>query len=330
MREEALGRLERVDLRTIWTSESSDFTPWLALPENLSVLSETLGVELELEAREKPVGRFSADILCKEVGSDRSVLIENQLEKTDHSHLGQLLTYSAGLHAVTIVWVAASFTEEHRAALDWLNQITEETVRFFGLEVELWRIGTSPAAPKFNIIAKPNDWSRSVAQAARSLESSEPSETRLLQQRYWAGLNAVLERAGGPVRGDRKPQLMSWMSFPIGRSSFGVNAAMNIRRRFVRAELYITGPHAKAFFWLLSEQKPQIEKELGFSLKWEDLPEGSDTRISVALDNVDAEDVEDWPRQHEWLAKSLNDLHRVFSRRVRELKAEQWQAIKVP
>jgi hypothetical protein len=141
MTDALIGRLERVDLRTIWTSESSDFTPWLALPENLTVLSETLDIDLEFEGREKPVGRFSADILCKELGTDRWVLIENQLERTDHCHLGQLLTYAAGLQAVTIVWIAARFTEEHRAALDWLNQITDETVRFFGLEVELWRIG---------------------------------------------------------------------------------------------------------------------------------------------------------------------------------------------
>lgn len=325
MADATLGKLERIDLRTIWSSESSDFTPWLALSENLAVLSETLGVELELEAREKSVGRFSADLICKEVGADRRVLIENQLEKTDHSHLGQILTYCAGLHAVTIVWIAATFTEEHRAALDWLNEITDETVRFFGLEVELWRIGTSPAAPKFNIISKPNDWSRFVAQAARSLEGVEPTDTRLMQQKYWAALNIVLDNRRGPVKGDRKPQLASWMSYPIGRASFSLNAAMNIRKGSVRSELYITGPNAKAFFWLLNEQKPPIETEIGYPLKWEDLPEGRDTRISVTLENVDIETVDDWSKQHDWLAKSLNDMHRVFSHRVHELKPEKWQ-----
>ena len=324
MGEGVLGKLERVELRAIWSSEASNFTPWLASPENLSILSETLGVELEFEAREKAVGRFSADILCKEVGADRRVLIENQLERTDHSHLGQIITYCAGLSALTIVWIAANFTEEHRAALDWLNKVTDETVRFFGLEVELWRIGTSPPAPKFNIIAKPNDWSRSVAQAVRSAEQDEPSETRLMQQRYWAALNTALNNKGGPVKGDRKPQLMSWTSYPIGRASFSLNAAMNIRKRVVRAELYITGPNAKAFFWLLNEQKQQIEAEIGSQLKWEDLPEGRDTRISMELQGVDIEDEEDWPRQHEWLAASLNDIHRVLSRRIRDLKADDW------
>src|SRR5688572_26271017 len=128
-----LGRLEQVDLRHIWISESGEFTPWLALPENLEILSESVGFELELEAQERNVGPFRADILCKDVETGHWVLIENQLERTDHTHLGQLLTYASGLQAVTIVWIAAKFTEQHRATLDWLNEITDERFRFFGL-----------------------------------------------------------------------------------------------------------------------------------------------------------------------------------------------------
>jgi len=124
-----LGRLSRVDLRDIWTSEASDFTPWLARPENIAVLSEALDIDLEVEAQERPVGPFRADILCKDTGTDQWVLIENQLERTDHTHLGQLLTYASGLDAVTIVWIAANFTEEHRSTLDWLNKITNEGFR---------------------------------------------------------------------------------------------------------------------------------------------------------------------------------------------------------
>jgi hypothetical protein len=170
-----LGKLLKIDLRDIWLSESSDFTPWLAREENLQILAETLGLELELEAQEKAVGPFRADILCKDIGTNAWVLIENQLERTDHSHLGQLLTYASGLEAVTIVWIAARFTEEHRSTLDWLNRITDETFRFFGVEVELWRIGDSPAAPRFNIVSKPNNWNKLVTQAARAIDESELS-----------------------------------------------------------------------------------------------------------------------------------------------------------
>lgn len=145
-------------------------TPWLAQAENLELLGETLGLELEFEAQERNVGAFRADILCKDTADDSWVLIENQLEKTNHSHLGQLITYAAGLDAVTIVWLARKYTEEHRAALDWLNGNTDRGINFFGLEIEVWRIGDSPPAPKFNVISKPNDWSRQAAIRAKETD----------------------------------------------------------------------------------------------------------------------------------------------------------------
>ncbi|WP_193668295.1 DUF4268 domain-containing protein [Paracoccus kondratievae] len=320
-----LGRLSRVDLREIWVSESSDFTPWLAREDNLEILGETLGIDLELEAQEKSVGPFRADILCKDIGTGSWVLVENQLERTDHSHLGQLLTYASGLEAVTIVWIAARFTEEHRSTLDWLNKITDESFRFFGLEVELWRIGDSPAAPKFNIVSKPNDWSRSVAQAARAIDESELSDTRLKQRSYWDAFHQALDKAAGPVSGARKPQPQSWMGYSIGRTGFNLGAVMIRPKRQIRAELYIAGDQAKSFFHLLQEQKQAIEQELGYELDWEELPTRRDCRISVYMTNVDPEDERDWPRQHEWLAAKVNDLHKAFLNRVRELDADEWQ-----
>ena len=137
---EELGRLIKVSPREFWEDEASDFTPWLAREENISLLGETIGLELEVEAQEKNVGPFKVDILCKDIETNKWVVIENQLEPTDHKHLGQLLTYAPGLDAVTAVWIAKSFTDEHRAALDWLNKITPDGFSFFGLEIELWRI----------------------------------------------------------------------------------------------------------------------------------------------------------------------------------------------
>ena len=131
-----LGRLTPVDLREAWQGEASDFTPWLAQSDNIALLSEAIGIELEVEAQEQQVGPFRADILCRDTLSNHYVLIENQLDRTDHGHLGQLLTYAAGLDAVTIVWIASRFTDEHRAALDWLNSVTTGEINFFGLEIE--------------------------------------------------------------------------------------------------------------------------------------------------------------------------------------------------
>lgn len=320
-----LGKLERIDLRDIWLSEASHFTPWLAREENLLILGETLGIELELEAQERSVGPFRADILCKDIGTNAWVLIENQLERTDHSHLGQLLTYASGLEAVTIVWIAARFTEEHRSTLDWLNRITDETFRFFGVEVELWRIGASAAAPRFNIVSKPNNWNKHVTQAARAIDEAGLSDTRALQVAYWGCLGAVLMARGGPLARERRPQPQSWMSYPVGRSGFNINASMSRPRRFVRAEIYISNPDAKAFFHLLYSQKSEIEADLGYALDWEELPEGRDTRISISLRDVDPENEADWARQHEWLAVRLNELNRAFVNRVRSLDAQSWQ-----
>ena len=141
--------------------------------------------------------------------------------------------------------------EEHRSTLDWLNRITDESFRFFGFEVELWKIGESPAAPKFNVISKPNDWSQSVAQAARAIDEADLSETRTAQKAYWTGLNRVLNAAAGPVSGNRKPQPQSWMAYPIGRTFFALGAVMVRPKNQIRTELYISGGDAKRFFGLL-------------------------------------------------------------------------------
>ena len=323
MHSETIGRLERVDLRDVWTSEASDFTPWLAREQNLSVLADTLGLELELEAEEKAVGPFRADILCRDTGSNAWVLIENQLERTDHSHLGKLLTYASGLQAVTIIWLASRFTEEHRSTLDWLNRITDRGFHFFGLEVELWRIGDSAPAPKFNIVSKPNDWSRSVAQAARAMDEGEPTETRVMQEAYWRELQVVLNSASGPVPGNRIPQRRSWVSYPIGRNKILLRAVMLRRTQKIRVELLISGSDSVAFFGLLGREKSQIEQELGYPLIW-DLKFNQNRQRIAIYDNADTSDEADWRRQHDWLANRLNDLHRVFASRVKALEPDDW------
>ncbi|MGA7686740.1 MAG: hypothetical protein WCC32_08595 [Terriglobales bacterium] len=215
---EKLGSIERVDLRTIWTTEAEHFTPWLAQPENLEKLGETLGIDLELEAREKDVGPFRADILCKNTAENDSwVVIENQIEKTDHRHLGQLLTYASGLRASTIVWISAEFCEEHRAALDWLNQMANKSARFFGLEIELWRIGDSPAAPRFNVVCKPNDWETTVRQAAETLTAEEGTPSQNLRIKYWTAFRSYLQEHNSKLR-PQKP------SRDIGITSGSVRA----------------------------------------------------------------------------------------------------------
>lgn len=314
----SLGRLQRVDLRDIWKTEAQDFTPWLARPDNLSVLAETLNMELELEAEEKVVGPFRADILAKSTDDDSWVLIENQLEKTDHLHLGQLMTYAAGLQAVTIVWVAAQFVEEHRAALDWLNDITDEKFRFFGLEVELWRIGESPAAPKFNIISKPNEWTRSIGRAKRQIETEALTETRAKQLKYWQTFKDYLTDAGSPLR-SQKPYPQHWTNYGVGRSGFLLGALLNSQEGRIGVEVYINHSYAKQALRMLEEQKPEIEQKLGFKMDWEYLPERKGCRIIHFRDGLDPMDEANWPDAMAWMKQRLETLNRVFRPRLRDL-----------
>jgi hypothetical protein len=210
MKTNELGRLAAVDLRQVFTDEAKDFTPWLAEQENLQLLGDTIGLSLQCEAVEKEVGPYRADILCRDTATDNGVLIENQIEKTDHMHLGQLLTYAAGLEAVTIVWIAQQFTDDHRAALDWLNEHTDERINFFGLEIELWRIRESPIAPKFNVVSQPNDWSRTVRAAATE------TPLQVTQLRFWSAFRDYMDK-NSQIR-CQKPSPQVWMNHSIGRS----------------------------------------------------------------------------------------------------------------
>lgn len=323
----ALGRLQKVELRNAWQSESGDFTPWLAQTENLKLLGEAINLDLELEAQEKNVGPFRADILCRDTASDEHwVLIENQLERTDHSHLGQLLTYAAGLKAATIVWIAERFTEEHRAALDWLNEITGERFAFFGLEIELWRISDSPTmAPKFNIVSKPNDWTKTV-QISTSAGGGELSEHKQTQLRFWTAFKEFLEQQKSSIR-CQKPFPQNWMNHAIGRVGFhltsvasGWNSETETWDPEIRVELVMDDANAKNYFAILRTQKDELEREFGQPFLWHDPLGKKSTRIYLRR-NADFLDPENWPEQHEWLRSNLERMHKVFSTRIKQLDA---------
>jgi len=319
-----LGRLEKVELRDIWTNEAVDFTPWLAEEENLGLLGDTIGLELELEAKEKEVGPFQADILCKDTATSQWVVIENQLERTDHKHLGQLLTYAAGLKAVTIVWIAEKFTEEHRATLDWLNEITDNQFNFFGLEVELWRIGSSPVAPKFNMACKPNDWSKVIRGPHPSL-----TESKQLQLDFWTDFHIYVKDRGSKIK-PTKPLPQHWMSIAIGRSGFQLSAiaaffdsvAKSFDNHELRAEFVIANANSKDHFKTLEGMKAQVEAELGEELTWHNPLDKQMCRIYVRQ-LADLKDRERWPEYHAWLLQKLEALHRTFAQRVKQLDIGQ-------
>ncbi|WP_295881018.1 DUF4268 domain-containing protein [uncultured Bartonella sp.] len=313
----SLGSLKKVDVRHIWQTEAQHFTPWLA--QNLDILAETLDMELEIEAQEKNVGPFRADILCRDTLDKSWVLIENQLERTDHLHLGQLLTYASGLKAVTIIWISTHFTEEHRSALDWLNNITDDQFKFFGLEVELWQIGDSPVAPKFNIVSKPNDWSRSVGQAARQIETGTLTDIKAAQLEFWTQLAEKLKE-NSHIR-PQKPMPQHWAVFRIGRSGFHMSGLHNTRDKCIGVELYINHQNAKDFYNQLYAQKNDIEAEIGHELIWKELPNKSASRIILYLRDVDPMDRSRWDEYQDWLIKYIEAFDSVFRNRIRNLEA---------
>ena len=312
-----LGHLETVALRDVWPTEDKDFTPWLAQEDNIKLLGDAIKIDLEVEAQEKSVGPYRADILCKDTATEHWVLIENQLEPTNHTHLGQLVTYAAGLNAVTIVWISSGFTGSHRAAMDWLNEITPDEFRFFGIEIELWRIGKSQVAPKFNIVSKPNDWN------SRERFKPDMTPTRQLQMEYWAAFREVIEQRDGLIR-PVAPKPQHWQDFSIGRTNFTLRAVISVRDEWIEIRLTLLGDNAKEHYGLLSEEMGQIECEASESFEWRELPENKESQINLRTTEYDPSDRDSWNQQHSWLFEKLNTFHKVFAPRIRNLSADDY------
>ena len=312
MKTKPLGRLEKVDLRSYWQREDTHFTPWLAEEDNIALLGETIGIELEVQKQEAYVGPFRADILCRNTSDDTFVLIENQLERTDHTHLGQLMTYAAGLEAVNIVWIAERFTEEHRAALDWLNGITDDGFHFFGLEIELWRIGASRPAPKFNLVVKPNDWSKTVRSAARKDGYSEGTQNLI---DCWISLGEFLQSHGAKFR---PPPLNTnaFRSWPLGRSGVGLVMALNA----TETKIFIDVNNHKGPTWFhqFEAQQDRIEAALGFDMEWVYKETDRLSRIRTVYP-VGTGQREQWQEVHAWALEKMSILEEVFRPIVKTL-----------
>ena len=229
-------------------------------------------------------------------------LIENQLERTDHNHLGQILTYAAGLQASYVIWVAQEFTDEHRGALDWLNQSTDSRFHFFGVEVELWKIGGSLPAPRFNVVVKPNEWVRNAAKAAQSIAEGEVSEAGQKRFSYWSALKEYLETHRTPAR-LAKPTYDSNAFFKL----YGdVELKSYISKKGVGAYARIKGENRFSIFEDLMNCKEDIEEAFGSSLTWErEASWNSACCLITCSIKADTSDPNDWPRQHQFLADSL-------------------------
>lgn len=318
MATKSLGRIEQVNLRQVWEDEARDFTPWLASEEGLTLLGEKIERELELVKQEATVGPFNADILAREVGQEEHfVVIENQLGKTNHDHLGKLITYASGLKARTVVWVAESFTDEHRQAIDWLNESFGNAIAFYALQIELWRIGDSAPAPQLKVVSSPNPYGSAV----RELISDELSETKQDYLRFWEELREHFQSKKTFLQ-LRKPRPSQRYSFALGRSHFHLRLTFSARLKRAGCEVYISGSNAKQAFETLNAKQSEIEKELGFTLEWQPLEEKEACRI-VLYRNGDIYNVQQRQELKEWFIKTAEQFHKVFAPRIRVLQLPQ-------
>lgn len=310
-----LGTIKKIDLRDVWSSEASDFTPWLAKDENIALLGEAIGLELEVESQEKNVGPFRADILARDLTSNHYVLIENQLEQTNHNHLGQIMTYAAGLDAFSIIWIAKSFTEEHRAALDWLNRITEENINFFGIEIEVIQIGDSLPAPQFKVVAKPNDWSKSVRSSA---STGELTDTKLKQQQYWTEFKEYVEKNGSPFK-VQKPSPQHWTNIALGRSNFYLSLTVNSQSHIICINLEIGGARAKEHFDKLRDLYEEDSKEhISADIEWLRLDDRKSCMVKLSK-SFNFTDESSRDEQYAWFVEYVKKYIHYFRPKVKSI-----------
>jgi len=312
-----LSRIEKVNLREVWTHEALDFSKWLAKKENLELLSAEIGIDIVLIQTEASVGSFSVDILAEEENTGSKIVIENQLEVTDHDHLGKIITYASGYNAEIIIWIVKKVRDEHKQAVNFLNELTDERLNIFAIQMEVWKIGDSPYAPKFQIIAKPNDWAKAIKKISTS--SQELSNTKMMQLEFWTSFNEYIDEQGIKFR-VRKPRPQHWYSVSFGFSIVHVELTINSQSNKKVCAIYI--PKVKELFYFLFENKNEIEKELGISLQWEEMSGKKASSIRL-VEKTNFLNKESWKTDYDWFVLHTDKLQKVFSSYVENYRSKK-------
>ncbi|MCA9888592.1 MAG: DUF4268 domain-containing protein [Anaerolineae bacterium] len=312
-----LGTLKSVPVRDFWNNEPLDFTPWLAEEPNLALLGQAIGLELEVEGLEVAVGPYSADILARETSTGGYVVIENQLAKTNHDHLGKAITYASVLDASTIIWIASRFTEEHKKALDWLNDNSTSDIAYYGIHLELWQIADSLPAVRFNVISRPAEVARSTVVS----HSTELSPVKELQLNWWRYLRERLDQQH-VVPSTRSPRPQYWYNIALGRTGIHLSAMANTYKNYIGLRVYMRDSYnaSAALAQLLSEREV-IEREIGQKLLWDANPSARDKTIAIKH-TADLNNRDKWPEYRQWQIDMIDRFYRSFSHRVRQLNLE--------
>lgn len=303
-----LAKLEQVKLREIWSHEATDFTQWLGQEEHITSLLDEISISAENIITEDGAGRFNVDITADESETGKKIIIENQLEVTDHKHLGQLLTYASSFDACIIVWVVADYREEHKKAIEWFNDHMSEEISFFLVKTEVWKIGNSEPAVKFNVIVEPNDWSKIIKNS--SVSKNKLTEKKLLKLKFWEGFREYAEHNTTQLRIRRKPRPQHWYDISIGSSNAHIAYTTNSRDNCIAAEIYI--PKATSLYERLEANKSKFMEIIDYKdVSWEPLPDKQASRIRCYHPCV-TENEEKWNEYYDWYIEIGERLEKAF------------------
>jgi hypothetical protein len=304
-----LGSLKKIDLRNFWKHEALDFTQWLAKEENIQLLSDEIGISLIDVRTEESIGRYNVDLVAVDEDSEKKVIIENQLEYTDHKHLGQIITYASGYNASIIIWIVKDIREEHQKAMEWLNNNTPSGLSFFLIRMELWQIGESPFAPKFHILVEPNDWAKALQESSTS--SQELTETKLAQLDFWKQFKSYAESKNTSLKIGRKPRPQHWFNISFGTSEAHIDLTFSSRDNSIGCGIYIN--KSIELFQRFKDNQLEIEEKLGFKPEWRELEERVASRI-VVFETAYFKKESEWENYHSWLLEKAERMCNVFSR----------------
>ncbi len=306
-----LSKLEEIkDLRKIWPKEDIDFTRWLAKEENINLLGDTCGINIVVEKVEESVGPYRCDIYAKDTANNK-IIIENQLEKTDHDHLGKLITYASGKDAKTVIWIAKDTIEQHRQAIEWLNKNTGEDINFFLIEIKLYKIDNSNPAVKFEIIEQPNDWGKSM-----KAQDNVSTPTETARKGYWNMFNEYAfsnDNEFSKKFNKRRPSTDHWMDLSVGSSAYHISVTQVRKENKLGVEWYIS--NNKEIYNKLYSKKEEIEKELGFSVEWMPLVDKKASRI-ITYYKTDFEDRNAYPEQFQWIMNTAVKMKDVIKKYI--------------
>lgn len=306
-----ISRLQEVDIRKLWKHEQYDFSAWLAEDENIELLNEKLGLTLVDINTEAYVGAYRCDIVAVDETTGIKVIIENQLENSNHDHLGKIITYASGLDAKVIVWIVKEARDEHRSAIEWLNNNTVQDINFFLIELHAYQIGNSDYAPMFQIVEQPNDFIKEQ-KGKKSTDTMNRSQSERLE--FWTQFIDHVINRGKPFA-VRKAGTAHWYDVSVGTSEAKISVALINKDSYISVELYIYDN--KALFDKLFEDRDEIEHQLGFQMEWLRLENSKASRILYKINGLNFDDHSNYDDLIETAIDKVLKMREVFKKKLK-------------